>query len=91
MLGRVASLLVANEALAILHVLCSFTGREIDLVNIHGIGVSGLSASFHGLSQQDGAISSTSKLPEPHHISVELSCLIEPLFPFPASLVLSFW
>ena len=91
MLGQVASLLMANEALAILHVLCSFTGREIDLVNTHGIGISGWSASFHSLSQRDGAISSTLKLPEPHHILVELSSLIEPLFPFPACLVLSFW
>ena len=28
--GRVTSLLVADEAFAVAHMLCSFTGREID-------------------------------------------------------------
>ena len=44
MLGQVASLLVADEAFAVLHVLCSFTGREVDFIHIHGVGV-GVSGS----------------------------------------------
>ena len=88
--GRVASLLMADEALAVLHMLRSFTGREIDLVDVHGIRVSGCSGSFRGLSQQDIAVSSTSELLELYHVLIELSCLVEPLFPFPAGFFLSF-
>ena len=81
MFGRVASLLVANEALAIPHVLHSFTGREIDLVYIHCIGI-GASGSA---SRRDIAISPSSEFPKLYHISVKLSCFVKPLFPFPAS------
>ena len=47
MLGRVASLLVVNEALVVPDVFRSFTWGEIDLVNIHsvGIGVRGSASS----------------------------------------------
>ena len=88
--GRVASLLVAHEALLVPHMLCSFTRRVIDFIYIHGIGVSGWSGS-NGLSWQDVAVSPTWKFPELYHIPVELSCLVKPLFPFPTGLVLSFW
>ena len=90
MLGRVASSFVTDEALVVLHVLCSFSGGEIDLVNVHGIGVSRGSGILCWLGQWNVAISSASGLlPEPYHILVELSCLIKPLFPFPASFLLS--
>ena len=89
MLGQVASLLVADEALLVSHVLHSFTGREIDLVHIHGIRVSGWSAGLHVLGQQDKGVFSTSKSLESYHVSVELSCLIKPLLPFPSGLLLT--
>ena len=84
-----ASLLVTDEALVVLHVLCSFSGGEIDLVNVHGIGVSRGSGILCWLGQWNVAISSTSELSESYYILVELSCFIEPLFPFPASFLLS--
>ena len=34
-------------------------------------------------------ISPSSEFPESYHVSVELSCLVKPLFPLPASLFLS--
>ena len=83
------SLFVADEALVVPHVLCSVSGREIDPVNIHGVGVPcGLSGS--GLSWQNVTVPSASEFPESYHVLVELSCLIEPLFPFLASLFLFF-
>ena len=80
-LKRVTSLLVADEAFVVPHVLRFFTGGEIDLVHIHcvGIGVSG------SVSRWDVAISSSSEFPELYHISVTLSHLVEPLFLSPAS------
>ena len=81
---------MADEAFVVLHVLCSFTGREIDLVYIHGIGVPGWLGGSSILSQWDVAVSPTPELSELYHILVEFSYPIEPLFPFPASLVLSF-
>ena len=89
MLGRVTSLLVADETFAVPHVLCSFTGREIDFVNIHGVRVSGGSGGSSILSQWDIAISPTSEFPESYHLPVELSSFVKPLFPFPTSLFLS--
>ena len=82
---------MADEAFAVLHVLCSFTGREIDPVDVHSVGMPGWSSGPGWLGWQDGAVSPTPEFPELYHISVELSCLIEPLFPFPAHLLLSFW
>ena len=81
MFGQVAPLLVINEALAVSHVLCSFTGGEINLVDIHGVGVRASGSS----SWLNITVSSSSKFPESYHVSVKLSCLVEPLFPFPAS------
>ena len=89
MLGRVASLLVADEALSVPHMLCSFAGREIDLVHIHGVRVPGWLTGLHVLGQWDEGVLSSSKLLELYHISVELSCLIEPLLPFPSGLLLT--
>ena len=81
-LGRVASFLVANEALSVPNVLCSFTGREIDLVYVHCIGI----WSRGSASRWNVAVSSTSEFPESYHVSVEFSGFIEPLFPLPTSL-----
>ena len=91
MFGQVTSFLVTDEALSVPHVLCPFTGREIDLVYyIHGMGVTGQSGvSFGVLSWQDITIPPTSKFPESYHVLVKLSRLIEPLFPFPTGLFLS--
>ena len=89
MFGRMSSLFVTDEAFVVSHILCSFSGREIDPVHIHGVGVPGRSGIPCCLGWKDIAISSAPELSEPYHISVELSCLIEPLFPLPASLVLS--
>ena len=83
--GRMASFLVTDEALVVPYVLCSFTGREIYLIHIHGIGV-GTSGS---VSRRDVTISSSSEFPESYHILVELSCFVEPLFPFQTGLFLT--
>ena len=91
MLGQVTSPFVAGEAFIVSHVLCSFSWGEIDPVYVHGVGVPGWSGDFGCLSWQNAGFSPTSELPESYHILVELSCLIELLFPFPASLFLSFW
>ena len=82
-----ASLLVTDEALVVLHILSSVLGREVDLVDIHGVGVPSRSSGFHCLGLWNIAVAPTYELSESHHVSVELSCLIEPLFPFLASLL----
>ena len=80
--GRVASLLVADEALLVSDVLCSFTRREIDLVYVHSIGI-----RLRGLaSQWDIAVPSSSEFPESYYVSVEFSSFVKPLFPPPTSL-----
>ena len=89
MFGQVASLFVADEAFVVPHMLSSFAGGEIDVVHIHGIGVPGWSGGAGCLSQRNETVSPTSEFPESYHISVELSCLIKPLLPFPSSLLLS--
>ena len=89
--GPVASLLVADEAFVVPHVFCSFTWGEVDLVYVHGIRVPGRLGSSSILGWQDITVSLTSKFPESYLVLVELSCLVEPLFPLPAGLVLSFW
>ena len=82
MLGQVTSLLVADEALLVSDVLCSFVWRKIDLVYVHCIGI-----RLGGLvSRQDVAVSSSSEFSKSHYISVEFSSLIKPLFPLPTSL-----
>ena len=86
--GQMASLLVENEAFAVPHMLCSFTGREIDLVYVHGIRIPSWSSSS-SLSRWDVAGPPSSEFPESYHIPVELSCFIKPLFPLPSHLVLS--
>ena len=80
---------MADEAFAVLHVLCSFTRREIDSVHVHGIRVTGRSGGSSILGQQNITVSPTSECPKLYHILVELPCLVEPLFPFPANLFLS--
>ena len=80
--GRMAPLFVANEALLVPNVLRSFTGREIDLVYVHHIGIwSRGSASWRNV-----AISSSSEFPESYHVSVEFPSLVEPLLPSPTGL-----
>ena len=84
-LGRVASLLVADKALVVPNVLCSFTRREMDLVYVHSVGI-GVEGSA---SRWNIAVSSSLEFPESYHISVELSCFVKPLFPFPTGLFLT--
>ena len=85
MLGCMASFLVTDEALSVPDVLCSFTRREVDLVYVHGVRVGVRSLA----SQRDITVSSSSEFPELYHIAVELSCLVQPLFPLPTGL--SIW
>ena len=68
-LGRVASFLVADEALSVSDVLCSFTGREINLVYVHSVGIRSRSSS----SWWDVTVSSSLKFPKSYHVSVEFS------------------
>ena len=86
MLGRVASLLVANEALSVSDVLCSFSWGEIDFVYIHSVRI-WLRGST---SRQNVAVSSSLEFPELYHVVIELPSLVKPLFPLPAGLFLSF-
>ena len=81
-LGRMASFFVADEALSVLDVLCSFTRREIDFVYIHCVGI----WSRGSVSRRDVAVSSSLEFPESYHVSVEFPSFVEPLFPFPTSL-----
>ena len=81
---------MTDEAFVVSHMLRSFTGREIDLVDVHSIGVPRWSSDPGCLSQWNEAVSPTLEFSELYHVSVELSCLIKPLFPFPAGFVLSF-
>ena len=81
---------MTDEAFGVPHVLCSFIRREIDPVYVHGIGVPGRPGGSGSLSQQDVAVSPTPEFPESYHVSIKLSCFIQPLLPLPASLVLSF-
>ena len=83
--GRMASLLVANEALSVPNVLSSFSWGETDLVHVHSVGI----WSRGSTSQRDVAVSSSSEFPESYHILVEFSSLVKPLFPLPAGL--SIW
>ena len=77
---------MTDEAFVVLHMLRSFTGREIDLVDVHSIGVPRWSSDPGCLSQWNEAVSPTLEFSELYHVSVELSCLIKPLFPFPGGL-----
>ena len=80
--GRVASLFVADEAFLVSDVFCPFTGREIDLVYVHGVRI----WSRGPASWRDIAVSSSSEFSKLHYISVEFPGLIKPLFPLPTSL-----
>ena len=80
---------MVDETFAVLHMFHSFARGEIDLVYVHGIGIHGWLGSSNSLSQQYEAIPSTLEFPKSYHISVEFSCFVKPLFPFPASLFLS--
>ena len=84
MLGQMATLSVADEAFVVPHMLCSLLRGKVDLVNVHGVGVP--SNILGWLGHGNITVSSTSELPESYHISVKLSCLIKPLFPFPGGL-----
>ena len=85
MFGRVTPFLVADETLVVPHVFSLLTGGEVDPVDVHGIWVRVCSLS----GQRDVVVASSSEPSESYHILVKLSCLIEPLFPFPAQLLLS--
>ena len=76
---------MADEAFVVSHVPCSFTGREIDLIHVHHIGV----RASGSVSQWNIAVSPSLEFPELYHISVKLSCFVEPLFPLPAGLFLT--
>ena len=90
-LRQMTPLSVANETLVVAHMFSSFTWQEVNFIDIHSIGVSWCRAGrFHWLCLLDIAVPFSSEFPEPYHISVELSCLIKPLLPFPSSLLLSF-
>ena len=78
---------MANEALVVPDVLHSFTGREIDLVHINGIGI-GVRGSA---SRRNIAVSPSLEFPELYHIAIELPCLVKLLLPPPTSIFLSFW
>ena len=78
--GQVASLLVADKALAVSDMLHFFTGREIDLVHVHGIGI----WVRGSVSWRNITVSSSSEFPELYYVLVGLSCLVEPLLPLPA-------
>ena len=84
-LGRVASLLMANEAFLVPNMLCFLSWGEVDLVYVHSIRI----WSGGSLSWQNVTVTSPSEFPELYHISVEFSCLVKPLFPLPTSL--SIW
>ena len=81
---------MADKALAVMYVFGSFTRREIDPVNVHGIGVPGGMSGFYQSGLLVIAIPSSLELPESYHVLVEFSSLIEPLLPFPFSFLLSF-
>ena len=73
---------MTDEALSVPDVLCPFTGREVDLVYVHGIGIQ----SRGSASQRDVAVSSSSEFPESYYISVEFPSFVKPLLPLPTSL-----
>ena len=73
---------MTDKALSVSDVLCSFSQGEIDLVYVHSVRV----WSRGSASQRDVAVSSSPQFPESHHILVEFSCFIKPLFPLPTSL-----
>ena len=80
--GRMTSLFVADEAFVVSDVLRSFTRGEVDFVYVHGIRV-GVRGSA---GQRNVAVSPSSEFPELYHVSVKLSCFVQPLFPFPTGL-----
>ena len=63
-LGWVASLLVTDEALVVIHVLSSISGGEIDSVDVHSIGVPSRVSGFCHLGLWDVAVPATSELPD---------------------------
>ena len=81
-LGRVASLLVADEALLVSDMFCPIARGEIDFVYFHSIGICLRILA----SRQNVTVSSSSEFPESYYIPVELPGFVQPLFPFPSSL-----
>ena len=76
---------MADEAFAVPDVLRSFTGREIDLIHVHSIGV-----GARGLvGWWNIAVFPSLELPELYHIAIEFSCFIEPLFPLLHSILVA--
>ena len=89
MLGQVASLLVTDEALVIVHVFGSVSGGEIDSVDVHSIGPWQVEWLLL-VELVDIAVPTASELPELYHVIVELSCLsshcshFQPVFSCPS-------
>ena len=79
------SFLVADEAFAVPDMFRLIARGEIDFVYIHGVWVNLCGSASWG----NIAVSSPSKSSESYHISIELSGLVQPLFPFPS--FLSIW
>ena len=65
--------LVTDEALVVFHMFSSFYGREMNGINIHGIGV--LCCSGKERSDATSFLESS----DPFLLSMELACLSNPL------------
>ena len=80
--GRMTSLLVTDEAFAVPHVFSSFTGREVDFVYMHGVGIPGWCSGSVCLSWQNEAVSPTPEFPKLYHVLVNSPALsVTILFP----------
>ena len=64
---------MADEALSVPDVLCSFIWRKVDFVYIHGIGIQ----SRGSVSQWDVAVSSFSEFPKSHYVPIEFPSFIK--------------
>ena len=71
--------------------LSSISQGEADLVNIHDIWIASRACSPLPLvALGNKVVPSLAQASEADHIPVEFSCLIEPLFPFPSSFLLTY-
>ena len=68
----VTSNLVTDEALVVFHIFGSFYRREMNGINVHGIGVS------HHSGKKRSDATSFSESSNPFLLSVELACLSNP-------------
>lgn len=77
---------MADVALVVSSVLHFFQRGEVDMINVHGVGVP--SRRLGSLRSGNGTVLPTSEVSESDHILVEFSWLIQPLFPFSGLLVI---